>query len=843
MLLTCTLAVAVGAQIPLFEEAIAPQGTYGYAGRGGTQPTTGNISVAVLFAQFAGEDSGVQPPAALAARLFDGTPGSFNHFYDTMSFGRLRVQGQVLPNRYASRYGSPIYLARQAGEKGQYDRFVQEVLRAADTDIDFRLYDNDGPDGVADSGDDDGVVDYLFIILHSVPNGFILGGATGIAGFGFEEDFVTDDMGVAGEGIRIGGGGHRGTLLGGQTPQKTIGAMCHEFGHALGLPDLYDLDQPDSASNSAGIGAWGLMGRGSNGWSGNDGPLPFGAFSRERLGWLGPEGKSLIDVAGDTTGLLLRHLDLGGNLVRVPLLSTVSPSGMVYEEYLLLEQRQRAGSYYERNLPGEGVVIWHVRPQVAGNNDGVFKQVDIVCADGLYVDRGYPSEQRDAFTGRDNLDFWDYDRREPYRTEHGGNLGDATDAFDGVRFTDFGMSSNPSSAIGGRRRAGNSGLSIRFTAAGDAMQIDVRQPRWSGRIDESTVWIGDVMIDDDIVIGSGGNLRVYRGTRARFAPGTELAVEGALEVSRQTPRKQTLGRWTQLDAPVLMEAAAPGDTWKGLRLLSGGTAELPAGLIELRDTLTVAAVVDSRGEGVATVITERADSASIFSLGQNYPNPFQGTTRIPFSLAEAGEVRLDIYNSLGQRVATALDEYRFEGQHELAWTASDDDGRRLAGGVLLYQLTVSDLYADQGKMLFLGGMANLIRVDEDLQAREMNWAQLGSELGAERGDVEFGFGTTVSSGSAAYEAGLALGLLQVLAEGGRAPAEAQAAAERLAAALDHLGASAGAQNIVRLLAEDLGSGRAGNQALAARLMRLEREAQTVIGGAGQQANLLYQAGA
>jgi M6 family metalloprotease-like protein len=833
--LVCTTATVVDAQFPLFEEAVVQQ-SFGYAGRGGTQPTTGNISVVVLFAQFANEGQSAQPPADVSARLFDGQPGSFNHFYDAMSFGRLRVQGQVLPSRYASRYGKGIYVSRQPGELGQYDRFVLEVLGKADRDIDFRLYDNDGPDDQPDSGDDDGIVDYLFIVLNSVPSGFILGGATGVAGFGFDDDFVTGDIGATGEAIRIGGGGHRGTLLSGKTFEQTIGAMCHEFGHALGLPDLYDLDKPDSESNSAGIGAWGLMGRGSNGWTGNDGPLPFGAYSRERLGWLGPEGESVIDVAGDTTGLMLRHLDLGGALVRVPLLSTVSPSGMVYEEYLLLEQRQRRGSHYERNLPGEGVLIWHVRPQVPNNNDEMIKQVDIVSADGLYVDRGYPGGQADAFTGRDNLDFWDYDAGEPYRSDHGGNLGDATDPFDGDRFAEFHVSSNPSSAIGGRGRSGNSGLQIGFVPAGDAMQVNVLRPRWSGRIDEETLWIGDVIVDDDIVIGSAGRLRVYRGTRARFSPGTELAVEGALEVPRQTPRKQTRGKWTQMDEPVLMEAAGDGATWRGLRLLDGGTAELPVGLIELRDTLTAAVVMDSRGEGVATAITDPMDSVSVFDLGQNYPNPFQGTTRIPFSLGEGGDVRLEIYNSIGQQVATILDEFRFEGEHEVTWSPSDDNGRRLAGGVFLYQMTVAGMFADRGKMLFLGGMANLSRVDADLQARDLGWREIGVELGATASIL--GFAGASSPASAAYEAGLALGLLQVLAEGDRAPAEAQAAVERLAEAMRHLGASAGDERAAQSLADGLASGQVDSGALAARLMRVERAVQGVVGGAGVQADLL-----
>jgi hypothetical protein len=616
--------------------------------------------------------------------------------------------------------------------------------------------------------------------------------------------------------------------------------MSHEFGHALGLPDLYDLDRPTSEANSAGIGAWGLMGRGTNGWAGNDGPLPFGAYSRERLGWLGADADACIYVDGDTTGLVLEDLDLGGSLARIPVHTTVSPSGMVYEEYLLLEMRVRAGQqYYDRNLPEEGVLVWHVRPQTSSNDDEMAKQVDVVCADGLFADRGYPEGVEPApYTGRDNLDFWDHD--EGYRTTHGGNLGDATDLFDGVRFTRLEQSSNPSSAVGGRGRSGNSGLTVTFARDGDRMRIDVRRPRWSGTIEEEALWIGDVTVDADLLVSAAGRLVVYRGTHARFAPGSELAVAGVLEVRRQTLRKRTRGKWTQMEDSVLLESAGGGATWRGLRLLEGGIAELPDGLIEIRDTLSVVATAEPAGPGVATAVTSQDDPVATFALGRNYPNPFQGTTRIPFSLGQAGPVRLEIFSSLGQRVATPVDEFRFQGDHELVWTARDDDGRGLAGGVYLYQMTVPNLFVDRGKMLFLGGMANLSNVEHELRAGQLEWEDIGTELATMDGVL--GYGALATSAESAYEAGLALGLLHVLVTGDRAPAGALVAAERLAVALRRLGADEVAQRTVAALSAALVGGVEG-AALADRLLRVERVAQPVIGAAGPQADVFYQMGA
>ena len=74
-----------------------------------------------------------------------------------------------------------------------------------------------------------------------------------------------------------------------KAPSQTVGAMPHEFGHALGLPDL---DHNGPADDSAGIGRWGLMGWGAQGWHG-DGPNPFCAWSLQQLEWIGLDNERL----------------------------------------------------------------------------------------------------------------------------------------------------------------------------------------------------------------------------------------------------------------------------------------------------------------------------------------------------------------------------------------------------------------------------------------------------------------------------------------------------------------------------------------------------------------------
>ncbi|MEW6756029.1 MAG: immune inhibitor A domain-containing protein [Candidatus Latescibacterota bacterium] len=193
----------------------------------------------VVCAAFADEvEARPLPSRSFAELVFDpGRPGSFFHFYDTMSQGQLRVRGTVLPRRYAAAGTAAEYVADDPANTGPYGRFVQEVLEAADRDVNFRLYDNDGPDGRPDSGDDDGTVDYVFVTVVSTPRSFIRRGATGIASLGFRGEVTTGDTGASGEPIRIGGTRERGCLVREGNAEQTVGSMAHEFGHALGRRD------------------------------------------------------------------------------------------------------------------------------------------------------------------------------------------------------------------------------------------------------------------------------------------------------------------------------------------------------------------------------------------------------------------------------------------------------------------------------------------------------------------------------------------------------------------------------------------------------------------------------
>ena len=87
-----------------------------------------------------------------------------------------------------------------------------------------------------------------------------------------------------------------------------------------------------------------------------------------------------------------------------------------------------------------------------------------------------------------------------------------------------------------------------------------------------------------------------------------------------------------------------------------------------------------------TALRRAAPLPARLHLGQNYPNPFNPSTIIPYQLPVPVRVRLEVFNILGQRVATLVDGERPAGFHTAAWDATDASGRGVGSGVYLYRL-------------------------------------------------------------------------------------------------------------------------------------------------------------
>lgn len=116
-------------------------------------------------------------------------------------------------------------------------------------------------------------------------------------------------------------------------------------------------------------------------------------------------------------------------------------------------------------------------------------------------------------------------------------------------------------------------------------------------------------------------------------------------------------------------------------LFGGGPDPLP-GCVEGRQA--------NRVSPGASLVTPRR-----FEVSQNYPNPFNPITRISFSIPEAGDVTLEVFNIRGQKVATLVDGTLRGGDHIAIWNASG-----VSSGVYFYRLTTGDAVVTK-KMVLL----------------------------------------------------------------------------------------------------------------------------------------------
>jgi immune inhibitor A len=280
--------------------------------------------------------------------------GSVRDYYREASFYAFDIYSTVvapvtLPNTFQ-------YYGQDDGESLDINAraMVSDALAALNTrGFDFSIVD----------GNDDGWVDG-FCLIHA-------GGGQEFSGN--DSDYIWSHQGRLASAVQYDGvwlqkyhteGARHGWDADPDSWDLTrIGVICHETGHFLGLPDLYDRD-----GGSIGGGWFCLM---ASGGQCGDGAIPthFNAWCKMQLGWLLP---TLIANAG------------------VYSLGTYAASPTAYEiigtspspEYFLIENRQGVG--FDRGLPGpnRGLIIWHVDPSAANNDNPSHYKVDVEEASG-----------------------------------------------------------------------------------------------------------------------------------------------------------------------------------------------------------------------------------------------------------------------------------------------------------------------------------------------------------------------------------------------------------------------------------------------------------------------------
>jgi immune inhibitor A len=551
--------------------------------------------------------------------------GSLRDFYLEQSYGAFDLIGDA----YGWFRTSQDYYTTFADGNGGFSGgaravFVAAVLMA-DPTVDFGLFDSDGPDGIPNSGDDDGYVDACLIYFSGLgmhdtydlsdiwPHASII-----------EPPIDTDDPRTGGGFILIEGYSMQPevnlTAAGDDTLDSCLGVVAHEYAHQLGLWDLYD-----GSRQTWGIGYWGLMGYGSMGAL-RTGPYHLSAWSKVALGWVTP-----IVVTENMLDVTIPPVETE------PIIYKVWRDGIPGEEYFLIENRQNIG--FDTFLPGSGLLIWHV-DETMFHKSAATNAVESTT-DGWFR---LALEQAD---GRNDLATY-FDRpEEAYYPE----LGDGADPFPGDSLnTSFDGYSNPSSHDNSDLPTDVSivdialeGNDIRLSIVIDSSTVAIYFSDFRlNAVDKGIELIWDVYTDESI-----DGFKLYR---CEESSSREVSIPGYGLIPPE--------RRYYVDVNV-----HPGETY----------------YYALSAVRTDGSELRSRQVKISTKTLSLA-------LHQNHPNPFNPSTVIPFSVHREVRIQLSIFSVEGRRLRTLIDETSPAGFRQIEWDGKDEHGDPVSSGIYLYRL-------------------------------------------------------------------------------------------------------------------------------------------------------------
>ena len=360
-------------------------------------PITGTYRIPVIVFGYAN----VPQPAGVMDHLHQKLTAEFpanslSAYYSVMSNGRFRV----IPELFQIDSLPGIDTDYEGDEMEVRIRLLNDIMQSVDHLVDFRNYDNDGPDGIPDSGDDDGYIDTLMLVFPECANkdlGNIWPVAHSATWFNDGDGIATADESHDGQPIRIGKYSLQTTVDcdGGLVDRNRV--FKHEFGHCLGLPDLYDLDSHEANDDDpwAGLGDYCLMAKGEG----------LSAWCKYRLGWVEAQSlngldEELVEFPRTADTQTVWKIDLN----------------RLGSEYFLIEHRGQDDTY--ESLFGFGLLIYHVdetrsvntRPDCTGLSQSNHPKVTLEQADGACdLENGLPNSSFMDFWRQDVADRFAFD--------------------------------------------------------------------------------------------------------------------------------------------------------------------------------------------------------------------------------------------------------------------------------------------------------------------------------------------------------------------------------------------------------------------------------------------------
>ncbi len=365
----------------------------------------GTLEVPAILFRYQNSPAGqyARPASQYNATLFGaappgGKPYTLRTYYEELSNGLFGIQGSSFgwlaldsaESAYTGAAGTcpanPFGTSNCNGlfsgaAFARMQNGLVEALANADGSVSFGAFDNDGPDGNPNSGDDDGVVDAVLFLHASMDGACVTPTNNHLWSHRSDVFYVTNDPAAGGGNIVVrdyilqSGLGSSGGGVCDSTAIMPIGTAAHELGHILALPDLYD-----TGGQTEGIGQWGLMGSGN--YTKPESPSRYDAWSLEQMGWttirpITTNGVYSLGPAPTADTVFL--VDVQGTNLR--------------NEYFLLENRQAvlSDSAVIGIHGGGGLLVWHIDGFKAclitacGNsvNGGLIHGIALQEADGL----------------------------------------------------------------------------------------------------------------------------------------------------------------------------------------------------------------------------------------------------------------------------------------------------------------------------------------------------------------------------------------------------------------------------------------------------------------------------
>ena len=312
------------------------------------RPKKRKMHAIALLVDFS-DNKGARSAKDFEKLLFDkANQHSMANFYRQLSYGALDVTGEVIGYVRAPQPYS-YYTATESGTGSNYPQntpgLLNDVLTVFCQNDSLTRFDMDK----------DGFVDVIFLIhagggAEAEPNPTKRKNMIWSHKWTLPQPFVN-------QGVKL-------FAYSTEPEDGRVGVFSHEFGHLLGLPDLYD-----RTYRSHGIGDWCLMAGGSWGDEGNR-PARMSCWCLSKLGWIKPKV------------VLTRKKSLQLNTLEVKKTECYRlwTKGAIGPEYFLLENRQATG--LDAALPGSGLAVWHIDERQSNNDDPLAYLVALLQADG-----------------------------------------------------------------------------------------------------------------------------------------------------------------------------------------------------------------------------------------------------------------------------------------------------------------------------------------------------------------------------------------------------------------------------------------------------------------------------